>query len=324
MFNSIQKPSKEELALERGAILRSNAFRRLKHKTQVIFNPQNDHVRTRMTHTLEVAHIARLLATQLSDFGVSESLTENIALAHDIGHTPFGHAGEKILDMLAKKHGLSGFHHAEHGARVIELEKLPVSSLTIKGIIEHTKGQTDMRHVFDKSSASFMESLIVRASDLIAYLNHDLEDAIRANIIDPSCEDLPHKLLGNSYEERSSRIINDIIEQTMLYADGTLHFSPHILDIIEQMRQFLAERAYFNPIIKEEDKKFEFIFSFVFNNLYKNGLSIQSCVDTVAGMTDRYLLDVFKSMTMPRATHDKEYNLNHLYESIVIVSQSES
>ena len=135
MFNSIQKPSKEELALERGAILRSNAFRRLKHKTQVIFNPQNDHVRTRMTHTLEVAHIARLLATQLSDFGVSESLTENIALAHDIGHTPFGHVGEKILDMLAKKHGLSGFHHAEHGARVIELEKLPVSSLTIKGII---------------------------------------------------------------------------------------------------------------------------------------------------------------------------------------------
>ena len=174
--------------VDRDRIVHSKAFRRLKHKTQVLLLPEGDHYRTRLTHTLEVTQIARTISRCLR---LNEDLTEAIALGHDLGHTPFGHMGERILDRIARSRGREGFHHASQSLRVVEhLEKdgkgLNLTAEVRMGILQHSKGQVDVRKSFGMDRPSTMEAWVVRISDSIAYLNHDLDDGLRAGFISPS------------------------------------------------------------------------------------------------------------------------------------------
>lgn len=288
-----------EFQRDRDRVLHAKAFRRLKHKTQVFLSPEGDHYRTRLTHTLEVSQIARTIARALR---LNEDLTEAIALAHDLGHTPFGHAGERALNAVCE----GGFHHYQQSVRVVErLEKDGVGlNLTWEvrdGILHHTKGE----------EAATPEGRIVRFADQIAYIHHDMDDAVRAGILRE--EDVPaavRQALGQTRGERLDALVNSIIEHGNesigMPADVRVHF--------EALHQFMYDALYYNPIAKGEEGKVEELVRRLYEHfsthpeqlpdeyglVYRTDGACRAACDYVSGMSDNYALAVYHDLFIPR------------------------
>lgn len=287
---------------DRDRIIHSKAFRRLKHKTQVFLAPAGDHYRTRLTHTLEVAQIARTVAKALR---LNEDLAEAIALGHDLGHTPFGHAGEQALNKVCK----DGFTHYEQSIRVVEIlekkgEGLNLTKEVKDGILNHrTSG-----------SPSTMEGKIVRLSDKIAYINHDIDDAIRAGILFE--KDLPQKytkVLGHSKKERLNNMIYDIVDKSSNKPD--IIMSDDIDEAMKGLRRYMFENVYSNPIAKGEEKKAKAmiisLYEYYMENINempeeyiwlierKNQKAERVVCDYIAGMSDQYSVRKFEELFVP-------------------------
>lgn len=287
---------------DRDRIIHCNAFRRLKHKTQVFLIPHSDHYRTRLTHTLEVSQISRTVACAL---GLNEDLTEAIALGHDLGHTPFGHDGERALSDLLE----GGFSHNLQGRRVVEiLEKegrgLNLTAEVIDGIVGHTtSGNAPLPYT--------REGMIVRLSDKIAYINHDIEDAIRAGIISDS--DLPSepvRVLGATKTARISTMVRSLVA----HGAAEIGMEAEVKRAHDELREFMFERVYrAAPTIAEKGKAsyiVEFLFDYFTHNkekmpaLYlkiaeRDGLAT-AAADFISGMTDDYAVNVFKEICLPK------------------------
>lgn len=285
---------------DRDRLIHSKSFRRLKHKTQVLLLPEGDHYRTRLTHTLEVSQIARTIARALR---LNEDLTEAIALGHDLGHTPFGHMGEKVLNALSKENGLEGFHHAAQSLRVADFIENDNKGLNLTwevrmGIIQHSKGQVDVRSGYDLESPSSIEAWVVRISDSIAYLNHDLDDALRAKML--NAQDLPSDvidIIGQRHSARINAMVMNIIENS---SGGKLRFSDEMLSGIEVLRSFLNSNVYRRANSLIEDSRVEHVISSLFDHeMKKNGQDARSAVDFISGMTDRFALQLFQELFVP-------------------------
>ena len=240
---------------DRDRIIHSKAFRRLKHKTQVFFSPAGDHYRTRLTHTLEVSQIARTIAKVLR---LHEELTESIALGHDLGHTPFGHTGERVLDRLVP----GGFNHYEQSLRIVDVLENDCRGLNLTwevrdGIARHSKGKQGSPVGLDPSKrASTLEGQIMRVADLIAYVNHDIDDAVRAGMLNAS--DLPSgpvETLGASSSARIARMVKDVVTETQGAGLTEIRMSAAVLDATLAMRSFLFEAVYENAVATAEFTK---------------------------------------------------------------------
>lgn len=289
---------------DRDRIIHCKAFRRLKHKTQVFLAPEGDHYRTRLTHTLEVSQIARTIAKSLR---MNEDLTEAIALGHDLGHTPFGHSGEAVLNRICSE----GFEHYKQSVRVVEvLEKggmgLNLTWEVRDGILNHrTSGHP-----------STLEGCIVRLSDKIAYINHDIDDAIRAKMFVE--EDLPERftgVLGHSVRERLNNLIHDIIGNSLGKQDIVM--SPHMEEAMQGLRTWMFNNVYKNEIPKREEGKAQnlivMLFQYYMDNPEKlpeeyryfmenKGVNKERAVcDYIAGMSDSYAIDKFEELFVPKA-----------------------
>ena len=288
---------------DRDRILHCKSFRRLKHKTQVFLSPQGDHYRTRLTHALEVSQNARTIAKALR---LNESLVEAIALGHDLGHTPFGHAGEGMLNELCN----GGFKHNEQSVRIVEkLEKdgkgLNLTWEVRDGILNH---QTSMM-------PSTLEGKIVRLSDKIAYINHDIDDAIRAHVLLE--DDIPEeyrKILGFDTRERLNTLIHDIIDHSRNRND--IYMSPEVAGAMQGLRQFMFQNVYTNPIAKGEETKAKELLERLFVYYLKHidvlpGYYLQMLeegeendrvvCDYIAGMTDQYAVAKYNEYFMPKS-----------------------
>ncbi|MDO4987991.1 MAG: deoxyguanosinetriphosphate triphosphohydrolase [Synergistes sp.] len=285
---------------DRDRIIHCKSFRRLKHKTQVLLLPEGDHYRTRLTHTLEVSQIARSISRALR---LNEDLTEAIALGHDLGHTPFGHMGERVLNKLAKEHELSGFHHAAQSLRVVDhLEKdgagLNLTWEVRMGILQHSKGQVDVHSGYNLANPSTMEAWVVRVSDSLAYINHDIDDAIRAGFIHKvNPPDDIKEILSIPNSRRINSMILDVIENS---TESTVSFSSDMLAHLELLRSFLNKYVYSHADISAESSKVEHVITALFNyELNNNGDNAQEAVDMVSGMTDRYAMNLFQRIFVP-------------------------
>ncbi|MFV0342764.1 MAG: deoxyguanosinetriphosphate triphosphohydrolase [Anaerocolumna sp.] len=289
---------------DRDRVLHCKAFRRLKHKTQVFLAPEGDHYRTRLTHTLEVSQNARTIARALR---LNEDLTEAIALGHDLGHTPFGHAGERALDEICTE----GFEHNKQSIRVVEVlenhgKGLNLTKEVRDGILNHQS----------KGSPSTLEGKIVRLSDKIAYINHDIDDAIRGHIIKE--KDIPEeytKILGKTSAERLNTLIHDIVSNSEGRDD--IYMSPAVETAMFAMRRYMFANVYTNPVAKGEEKKAEDMLKYLFEYytthlellpeeylvMLKQGLESSARVvcDYIAGMTDRFAVAKYKELTIPRS-----------------------
>jgi len=294
---------------DRDRIIHSKAFRRLKHKTQVLLLPEGDHYRTRLTHTLEVCQIARTISRAL---GLNEDLTDAIALGHDLGHTPFGHMGERVLDRIAKSRGLEGFSHARQSLRVVDcLEKdgqgLNLSVEVRDGILKHSKGQVDVREGFSGGEPTLThEARVVRISDSIAYLNHDLDDAMRAEIV--KFGDVPSSVvsrLGSGHGARIGRMVESVVSNSG--SDG-VNMGSELLGAVEELRSFLYQRVYDSERVLGEEPKVAHVLSTLFEHFEKNPAEDIDCrgygsalfaLDHISGMTDRYAVALFEKMVLP-------------------------
>lgn len=288
-------------ARDRDRIIHSKAFRRLKHKTQVFLIPEGDHYRTRLTHTLEVSQIARTIAKCLL---LNEDLTEAIALGHDLGHTPFGHTGERVLDRLLP----NGFEHCFQSVRIVEvLEKngagLNLTKEVRDGILNHRTA----------GCPATLEGKIVRLSDKIAYINHDMDDALQAGVLSES--DLPKEIvntLGKSVRERINTLIIDIVNNS--FDKNDICQSKEIKEAMQDLRKWLFENLYKNSEAKQEEEKAEKIVEILFNYYIEdiNRLPDESkwllnisndknqiVADYIAGMTDDYCVATFKKIFIP-------------------------
>lgn len=283
---------------DRDRIIHCLSFRRLKHKTQVFLAPTGDHYRTRLTHTLEVAQIARTIARALH---LNEDLTETIALGHDLGHTPFGHAGERALDSLSP----CGFKHYEQSVRVVErLEKnghgLNLTDEVKNGILCHTKGE----------DAYTLEGQIIRIADKIAYINHDIDDAVRAGVLNE--EDIPLDLrlrLGMSKSERINNMVLNVIENS----ENKILMSDEYWQLFNELHRFMFVAVYKNPVCKSEETKavamLEKLYDFYSKNPEKmpeeflsiaNDEGVERAVcDYIAGMSDNYSVKIFNQLFVP-------------------------
>lgn len=285
---------------DRDRIIHSKAFRRLKHKTQVFIAPEGDHYRTRLTHTLEVSQIARTAARALA---LNEDLTEAIALGHDLGHTPFGHAGEEALNELFPP----GFKHNEQSLRVVEhLEGENGLNLTLEvrdGILKHTGSGDPLT----------LEGQLVRVCDRIAYINHDIDDALRGGIIED--EQLPGEemeRLGKDGSHRLNTMIRDLIQNSK--GRPRISMSAEVSGVMENLRQFLFHNVYVGSAAKSQENNAKFIIEFLYN--YWTGrpqklppevrphcekFGVERCVcDFIAGMTDRYIIAIFEENFIPK------------------------
>lgn len=292
-------------------IIHSESFRRLKHKTQVFLSPTNDHFRTRLTHTLEVVGIARSIARGLR---LNENLTEAIAFGHDLGHTPFGHAGEQVLAEISE----TGFHHASHSVRVVTvLEKngagLNLTAEVVDGIGKHSKGRKGSLVLNGPDAPLTLEAQIVRLSDLVAYINHDIDDAIRAGVIQP--EDLPPepvRLLGERHSVRIHTMVKDIISASA-DAEG-ITMSPPVADATELLREFLYAKVYPRPGIDSAVEKSKVLLRQMAQWFLAHPDDLQArlkhqspagqslkrtLVDYLAGMTDEYAISLFQDLFVP-------------------------
>ncbi len=286
---------------DRDRIIHSKAFRRLKHKTQVFLSPEGDHYRTRLTHTLEVSQIARTIARALR---MNEDLTEAISMGHDLGHTPFGHAGERALN--EKMSGYGGFSHARQSLRVVEVLEGEGKGMNLTfevrdGIVNHTRS----------GHPSTLEGKIVCLSDQIAYLNHDVDDAIRGGVIKNS--DLPSSVIdifGNTHGKRINSMISDIIDHS--YGRDVIEPSDKAKRAMEEFRSFMFEKVYSSPLAKAEEPKVETIIFFLFDYYLEHKEKLpeyirrldasdrQKVSDYIATMTDNYLVRVFEEIYVPK------------------------
>jgi dGTPase len=297
---------------DRDRIIHCKAFRRLKHKTQVFFAPTGDHYRTRLTHTLEVSQIARTVAKVLR---LHEELTEAIALGHDLGHTPFGHAGERVIDRLMP----GGFNHYEQSLRIVDQLENDGAGLNLSwevrdGIAKHSKGKSGAPvGMAPQLRASTIEGQIMRVADLIAYVNHDIDDSIRAGILRPS--DLPEEpiaVLGRSSSARIGTLVKDVVTQTMAGGLSEIRMGGRVLDALLALRSFLFDAVYENSTATAEFKKASDILSGLWEKVRerpeefldrrtidKEGLDAATR-DFLAGMTDRYAVRLFEQLFIPK------------------------
>jgi dGTPase len=297
---------------DRDRIIHCKAFRRLTHKTQVFFAPAGDHYRTRLTHTLEVSQIARTIAKVLR---LHEELTEAIALGHDLGHTPFGHAGERVIDTLMP----GGFNHYEQSLRIVDVLENDGRGLNLTwevrdGIAKHSKGKSGAPvGVSDALRASTIEGQIMRVADLIAYVNHDIDDATRAGLLTPS--DLPRepiRVLGASSSARISSLVRDVVNQTLAVELSEIRMSEPILSAVLALRSFLFDAVYENTVATAEFKKAADILTGLWEKVHERpgdfldartvaqeGLDV-AARDFVAGMTDRYAVRLFEELFIPK------------------------
>ncbi|HKT80998.1 MAG TPA: deoxyguanosinetriphosphate triphosphohydrolase [Vicinamibacterales bacterium] len=297
---------------DRDRIIHCKAFRRLKHKTQVFFAPTGDHYRTRLTHTLEVSQIARTIAKVLR---LHEELTEAIALGHDLGHTPFGHAGERIIDTLMP----GGFNHYEQSLRIVDVLESDGKGLNLSwevrdGIAKHSKGKSGAPvGMASNLRASTVEGQIMRVADMIAYVNHDIDDATRAGLM--KAEDLPQDLvraLGTSSSSRIATLVKDVVTETLAAGLTEIKMSTAVLEAVLALRAFLFDAVYENSVATAEFKKATDILSGLWEKIQERpeafldlrvveseGLDAATR-DFVAGMTDRYAVRLFEQLFIPK------------------------
>jgi dGTPase len=297
---------------DRDRIIHSKAFRRLKHKTQVFFAPAGDHYRTRLTHTLEVSQIARTIAKVLR---LHEELTEAIALGHDLGHTPFGHAGERVLDSLIP----GGFNHYEQSLRIVDVLENDGRGLNLSwevrdGIAHHSKGKKGSPVGVEPSKRSAtLEGQIMRVADLIAYVNHDIDDAVRADILRESAlPQGPVAVLGPTPSARIARMVKDVVVETQKGALTEIRMSDEVLDATLAMRAFLFEAVYENETATTEFRKATGILGGLWDRvrdrpdefldrriIEADGLDV-AARDFLAGMTDRFAVTLYERLFIPK------------------------
>jgi dGTPase len=260
---------------DRDRILHSKPFRRLKGKTQVFIDPSGDHYRTRMTHTLETTGIARVVARALR---LNEDLTEAIGLGHDVGHPPFGHAGEEALDAALTERFGRRFRHNEESLRIART--LNLTEEVCDGILTHT-GSVE---------PATLEGKIVRLVDRVAYINHDIDDAVRAGVLDPA--ELPRDelaLLGETGARRIDRLVHDLVETSE--QEGDIVQSPQVGEAMLALRSFMFERVYLGPHARGEHERAGAIVRAIFEHLVARGDDGEAIANFVAGMTDRFALE---------------------------------
>ena len=297
---------------DRDRIIHSKAFRRLKHKTQVFFAPAGDHYRTRLTHTLEVSQIARTIAKVLR---LHEELTEAIALGHDLGHTPFGHAGERVLDSLIP----GGFNHYEQSLRIVDVLENDGRGLNLSwevrdGIARHSKGKNGSPVGVEAAKrAATLEGQIMRVADLIAYVNHDIDDAVRAEILkESSLPRGPIGVLGPTSSARIARMVKDVVVETQNGGLAEITMSDEVLDATLAMREFLFEAVYENETATTEFRKATGILGGLWEKVRDrpdefldgriidtDGLDV-AARDFLAGMTDRFAVTLYERLFIPK------------------------
>ncbi|MDD6276324.1 MAG: deoxyguanosinetriphosphate triphosphohydrolase [Clostridia bacterium] len=285
---------------DRDRIIHSGSFRRLKHKTQVFLSPRGDYYRTRLTHTLEVAQIARTISTALR---LNENLTEAIALGHDLGHTPFGHAGERALNSVCD----GGFRHYEQSLRVVDvIEKdgrgLNLTEEVRNGIVRHTCGE----------EAFTLEGRIVRLADRIAYINHDIDDAVHAGVMKE--EDIPADIRDSLGYDKSQRI-NTLVLSAVHNSSDDIILGEDCAQPFAELHSFMFEHVYTNPVCKGEETRAIEMIKWLYEHFLSNpdemppeyksirekeGVETAAC-DYIAGMTDRYAVHIFEKLFIPRA-----------------------
>ncbi len=298
---------------DRDSILHSKSFRRLKHKTQVFLAPTGDHYRTRLTHTLEVSQIARTMAKSLR---LNEDLTEAIALGHDLGHTSFGHAGESVLNEIFP----GGFSHPEQSLRVVDVLGKDGKGLNLTyevrdGILKHSKGEGEIISNDPKSMPETLEGQLVRIADIIAYVNHDIDDAIRAGLI--AYKDLPKeciKVLGDSHARRIGAMVKDVIAVAGKEDGRVVSLSQPFLEATVKLRYFLYKEVYFGKIVYSNFLKASKILKELYYYLLEHeeefikesGMSNtddpleRRVCDFIAGMTDRYAFNFYEKIFLPQ------------------------
>jgi dGTPase len=304
-------PIRTAFQRDRDRILHSKSFRRLKHKTQVFLSPEGDHYRTRLTHTLEVSQIARTISRALR---LNEDLTEAIGLGHDLGHTPFGHAGEAILNEIVP----GGFRHFEQSLRVVEILELDGKGLNLTwevrdGILKHSKGTGAVFTKQDQSRPATLEGQVVRVSDIIAYVNHDIDDAIRSALIEE--KEIPGHLtevLGTSHSARINTLVSDVIYASLDQNLDAITMSPRVLQAMLDLRQFLYRSVYALSIPKKELVKAKKMLSDIYYYALENHQNVlsrferagdsveQAATDFIAGMTDRFAINLYGQLFLPK------------------------
>ncbi len=293
-------PVRTEFQRDRDRITHSKSFRRLMHKMQVFIDPKDDHYRTRLTHTLEVVQIARTLARALR---LNEDLTEAAALGHDLGHTPFGHSGERALDEIME----GGFRHYEQSLRVVDVLEndglgLNLTAEVRDGILNHS----------GKMKAATLEGQLVKFADRIAYINHDIDDAFRAGLLRP--EDIPKDLsdlLGETHSKRITTMVSAVIAGG---TDGDICMVEPYGSAMMALRAFMFDRVYTSPLAKSEDSKVALLIEYLFEHYKKNPQLLppenrmmierdgaERCIcDHIAAMTDRYAISTFEEIYVPK------------------------
>jgi dGTPase len=299
---------------DRDRILHCKSFRRLKGKTQVFLAPRGDHYRTRLTHTLEVAQVGRSIARALR---LNEMLVEATVMGHDLGHTPFGHAGERVLNEIVK----GGFHHVQQSVRVVEvLEKggrgLNLTAEVRDGILRHSKGKGTVLMKGTGAKALTLEAEVVRLADIIAYVNHDLDDAVRGGLLRDS--DVPREIrrtLGERHSKRLATLVGDVIRASDVDGGGHIEMSAEVHGALLSLRDFLYARVYENPVVNDEFLKAQRILRDLFLWLAEDGERLRrrfrvspregddlekAVTDFVSGMTDRFALETWEQIAVPR------------------------
>jgi dGTPase len=280
---------------DRDRIVHSKAFRRLKHKTQVFVAPEGDHYRTRLTHTLEATQISRTVARALR---LNEDLTEAIGLGHDVGHPPFGHIGEAVLDACGRERFGRGFRHNEHSLRVVErLESLNLTAAVRDGILRHSSGAGE---------PATLEGKIVRLVDRIAYINHDIDDAVRAGVLSPDA--LPGEeiaILGETGSARIDRLVHDLVEHSE--RAGDIVQGDEVGGAMARLRTFMFEHVYLGPTARAEHARIERVLRGLFDwycehpdELPPGDVLADRVVDWLAGMTDRYAIRAWTERFVPQ------------------------
>lgn len=307
-----EDPIRPAFQRDRDRVIHTKAFRRLKHKTQVFFSPAGDHYRTRLTHTLEVSQIARTIAKVLR---LNEELTEAIALAHDLGHTPFGHAGERVLQALSP----TGFNHYEQSLRIVDVLEHDRQGLNLTwevrdGVARHSKGKHGLPvGAPPEHRASTLEGQVARVADIVAYVNHDVDDAIRAGLLEEAR--LPTEaiaVLGHSASERIGRMVSDVVRETLAGETTEIRMSEEMLHAMLALRDYLFAEVYENETAMAEFAKASGILGGLWERVQKapgqfldartieaEGLDVAT-QDFIAGMTDRFAVGLFEQLFIPK------------------------
>lgn len=298
---------------DRDRIVHSKAFRRLKHKTQVFISPTNDHYRTRLTHVIEVSQIARTISRALL---LNEDLTEAVALGHDIGHTPFGHSGEEGLDEVVP----GGFRHVRQSMRVVEVLERGGAGLNLtlevrEGIAKHSKGWGKEGIDTEENRPGTMEGQVTKIADLVAYANHDLDDAVRSGII--AAGDVPRQyvsVLGNTASQRVNTMVGDIVERTAMSAERRVAMSDGVFEALSGLRMYLYENVYASERLLELHERSKKVVQELYGYFCANEKAFRetcgmpareedtlerSVCDFIAGMSDLYALSLYERIFLP-------------------------